>query len=190
MSSQVLEPRMNVLEEDPHSLLSLPHLPYLQLHSFKDSYSSALNSSSQKMASANAISSASILPSPSKDVIFSHRPHCFHRLLFFSRLLFVKVICFCFQWRLKNSRAAQLQSGQKFGKKQGKNRFVVRANAKEIAFDQKSRSAMQAGIDKLADAVGLTLGPRGNSCSIIVFSRSFGQFCWKLLLLLVFMYWY
>lgn len=40
-------------------------------------------------------------------------------------------------------------------------RFAVRAAAKEIAFDQKSRAALQAGIDKLADAVGLTLGPRG-----------------------------
>jgi len=37
----------------------------------------------------------------------------------------------------------------------------VRAAAKEIAFDQGSRAALQAGIDKLADAVGLTLGPRG-----------------------------
>nr|GMD15909.1 ruBisCO large subunit-binding protein subunit alpha [Ipomoea batatas] len=44
-----------------------------------------------------------------------------------------------------------------------KNRFVVRANAKDIAFDQKSRAALQAGIDKLADAVGLTLGPRGRN---------------------------
>ncbi|PWA77342.1 RuBisCO large subunit-binding protein subunit alpha [Artemisia annua] len=42
-------------------------------------------------------------------------------------------------------------------------RFVVRANAKDIAFDQKSRAAMQAGIDKLADVVGLTLGPRGRN---------------------------
>lgn len=57
----------------------------------------------------------------------------------------------------------QLQQGPKIGQKQSKDRFVVRANAKEIAFDQKSRSAMQSGIDKLADAVGLTLGPRGNS---------------------------
>ncbi|XP_042067062.1 ruBisCO large subunit-binding protein subunit alpha, chloroplastic-like [Salvia splendens] len=89
------------------------------------------------MASANAISSASILPSPSKE------------------------------WRLKNSRASQLRQGQKQKQKQkqkqSKNRFVVRANAKDIAFDQKSRSAMQAGIDKLADAVGLTLGPRGRN---------------------------
>ncbi|XP_047980142.1 ruBisCO large subunit-binding protein subunit alpha-like [Salvia hispanica] len=80
------------------------------------------------MASANAISSASILPSPSK------------------------------AWRLRNSRASQLRQGAK-----QKHRFVVRANAKDIAFDQKSRSAMQAGIDKLADAVGLTLGPRGRN---------------------------
>ncbi|KAK4440713.1 RuBisCO large subunit-binding protein subunit alpha, chloroplastic [Sesamum alatum] len=85
------------------------------------------------MASASAISTASILPSPSK------------------------------QGALKNRRVSQLQQGQKFGRKQAKNRFVVRANAKEIAFDQKSRSAMQAGIDKLADAVGLTLGPRGRN---------------------------
>lgn len=71
---------------------------------------------------------------------------------------------FLLQGRLKNRRVSQLQQGQKLGQKQHRNhRFVVRANAKEIAFDQKSRSAMQAGIDKLADAVGLTLGPRGNS---------------------------
>ncbi|CAN0898921.1 RuBisCO large subunit-binding protein subunit alpha, chloroplastic [Linum grandiflorum] len=42
-------------------------------------------------------------------------------------------------------------------------RFSVRANAKDIAFDQHSRKALQAGIDKLADAVGLTLGPRGRN---------------------------
>jgi chaperonin GroEL (HSP60 family) len=39
---------------------------------------------------------------------------------------------------------------------------MVKAAAKDIAFDQHSRRAMQAGIDKLADAVGLTLGPRGS----------------------------
>ncbi|KAL0436916.1 UNVERIFIED_CONTAM: RuBisCO large subunit-binding protein subunit alpha, chloroplastic [Sesamum radiatum] len=64
---------------------------------------------------------------------------------------------------LKSRRVNQLQQGQKFGQKPSKNRFVVRANAKEIAFDQRSRSAMQSGIDKLADAVGLTLGPRGRN---------------------------
>lgn len=39
----------------------------------------------------------------------------------------------------------------------------MRAEAKEIVFDQSSRSALQAGIDKLADAVGVTLGPRGRN---------------------------
>ena len=39
--------------------------------------------------------------------------------------------------------------------------LVVRASAKEIVFDQKSRASLQAGIDKLADVVGVTLGPRG-----------------------------
>jgi hypothetical protein len=40
---------------------------------------------------------------------------------------------------------------------------VVRAEAKEIAFDQKSRAALQAGVEKLANAVGVTLGPRGDA---------------------------
>nr|KYP68564.1 hypothetical protein KK1_022195 [Cajanus cajan] len=47
--------------------------------------------------------------------------------------------------------------------RQQNHRFAVKASAKEIAFDQNSRAAMQAGIDKLADAVGLTLGPRGRN---------------------------
>ncbi|GAB2261886.1 hypothetical protein Droror1_Dr00002883 [Drosera rotundifolia] len=42
-------------------------------------------------------------------------------------------------------------------------RFAIRAAAKQIAFDQHSRAALQAGIDKLTDAVGLTLGPRGRN---------------------------
>nr|CAD1820971.1 unnamed protein product [Ananas comosus var. bracteatus] len=41
--------------------------------------------------------------------------------------------------------------------------LVLRARAKEIAFDQSSRSNLQAGIDKLANAVGVTLGPRGRN---------------------------
>ncbi|CAN4120264.1 unnamed protein product [Withania somnifera] len=84
------------------------------------------------MASANAISTASIIPSPSKQGV------------------------------LKNRKVNQLQ-GQKFGNKVAKNRFVVKACAKDIAFDQKARSALQAGMDKLADAVALTLGPRGRN---------------------------
>jgi hypothetical protein len=39
--------------------------------------------------------------------------------------------------------------------------LLVRASAKEIAFDQGSRAALQAGVEKLAAAVGVTLGPRG-----------------------------
>ncbi|XP_060174233.1 ruBisCO large subunit-binding protein subunit alpha-like [Lycium barbarum] len=84
------------------------------------------------MASANAISTASIFPSSSK------------------------------LEGLKERRVNQLQ-GQKFNNKGSKSRLVVRANAKEIAFDQKSRAALQAGIDKLVDVVGVTLGPRGRN---------------------------
>ncbi|XP_028103731.1 chaperonin 60 subunit alpha 1, chloroplastic-like [Camellia sinensis] len=83
------------------------------------------------MASANAISTASILTSPK-------------------------------QRNLTSMRVNQLLQGQKmnYNGASSSRRFVVRAAAKEIAFDQSSWSALQAGIDKLADAVGLTLGPR------------------------------
>ncbi|KAL6506411.1 hypothetical protein OROGR_024592 [Orobanche gracilis] len=91
------------------------------------------------MASANAIATGPILSSSSK------------------------------QFGLKNRKVSQFQQGPKCGQKHAKNRFVVRANAKEIAFDQKSRSAMQSGIDKLADAVGLTLGPRGRNVVLDAF---------------------
>ena len=43
----------------------------------------------------------------------------------------------------------------------------MRAFAKEIAFDQSSRAAIQAGIDKLADAIGFTLGRRGSFVFIL-----------------------
>ncbi|XP_027085506.1 ruBisCO large subunit-binding protein subunit alpha [Coffea eugenioides] len=84
------------------------------------------------MASTNAVCTASILSTPSK------------------------------QGGLRGTRMNQLQ-GQKVNYKPTKSRLVVRAAAKEIAFDQNSRIALQAGIDKLADAVGLTLGPRGRN---------------------------
>lgn len=48
-------------------------------------------------------------------------------------------------------------------KHSGRTRLVVRAAAKDISFDQVSRFALQAGIDKLTDAVGVTLGPRGRN---------------------------
>jgi len=60
-------------------------------------------------------------------------------------------------------------SGQSRIREQRRNcgKWVVRAGAKEILFDQESRSALQAGIDKLTDAVGVTLGPRGNAGSFL-----------------------
>lgn len=43
------------------------------------------------------------------------------------------------------------------------NRLLVRAGPKKITFDNKCREALQAGIDKLADAVSVTLGPKGRN---------------------------
>lgn len=80
------------------------------------------------MASANALSSASILCSSHKSLRKVNQT--------------------------QNNRVNYRQAGS---------RFVVRATAKEIAFDQSSRTALQSGIDKLANAVGLTLGPRGRN---------------------------
>ncbi|KAK9267084.1 hypothetical protein L1049_009502 [Liquidambar formosana] len=45
----------------------------------------------------------------------------------------------------------------------------VRAGPKRISFDRECRKALQAGIDKLADAVSLTLGPKGRN---VVLSES------------------
>ncbi|KAD5803407.1 hypothetical protein E3N88_14767 [Mikania micrantha] len=84
------------------------------------------------MASANAISTASILSSHRKGSVIDG-----------------------------SSRIVQFQSAQKM--RRSNRRFAVRAAAKDIEFDQRSRAAMQAGIDKLADVVGLTLGPRGRN---------------------------
>ncbi|BBH05000.1 chaperonin-60alpha [Prunus dulcis] len=60
-------------------------------------------------------------------------------------------------------RRVNQQQNNRVNYKQSRGRFVVKAAAKDIAFDQNSRRALQAGIDKLADAVGLTLGPRGRN---------------------------
>ena len=43
--------------------------------------------------------------------------------------------------------------------------------AKQISFDSQARSAMQRGVDKLADAVKVTLGPRGR---YVVLDKKFG----------------
>lgn len=42
--------------------------------------------------------------------------------------------------------------------------LTVRAGPKRISFGGDCREALQAGIDKLADAVSVTLGPRGITC--------------------------
>ncbi|KAH0886316.1 hypothetical protein HID58_062412, partial [Brassica napus] len=85
--------------------------------------------SHKKMASANVLSSASVL-------------------------------CSSRQGKLSGGNQ---QKGQRVSYRKASSRFSVRANVKEISFDQSSRAALQAGIDKLADAVGLTLGPRGRN---------------------------
>ncbi|QIS17883.1 chaperonin GroEL [Nocardia terpenica] len=43
--------------------------------------------------------------------------------------------------------------------------------AKQIEFDEKARRAMERGVDKLADAVKVTLGPRGRH---VVLAKAFG----------------
>lgn len=42
---------------------------------------------------------------------------------------------------------------------------------KQIAFDEKARDALRSGVDKLADAVKVTLGPRGRN---VVLDKGFG----------------
>lgn len=48
-------------------------------------------------------------------------------------------------------------------------KFVVRAGPKRISFDKECRESLLAGIDKLADAVSVTLGPKGRN---VVLSES------------------
>lgn len=50
--------------------------------------------------------------------------------------------------------------------------LVTRAEAKNILFDADSRAKMQRGINKLADAVGVTLGPRGRN---VVLEQPYGM---------------
>src|SRR5579864_8033879 len=45
-------------------------------------------------------------------------------------------------------------------------------SAKQIAFDQEAREAMQRGVAKLARAVKVTLGPRGRN---VIIQKSFGS---------------
>ncbi|KAL7611948.1 hypothetical protein Lser_V15G06684 [Lactuca serriola] len=50
-----------------------------------------------------------------------------------------------------------------------KRMVVVKAGAKRVSFDKKCREGLVAGIDKLADAVSVTLGPKGRN---VVLSES------------------
>ena len=43
--------------------------------------------------------------------------------------------------------------------------------AKQLTFSEDARSAMKRGIDKMADTVGVTLGPRGRN---VVLDKKFG----------------
>lgn len=47
------------------------------------------------------------------------------------------------------------------GRRASSRALLCRAEAKDIIFDEASRRAIQRGINQLADAVGVTLGPRG-----------------------------
>ncbi|KAL0789492.1 hypothetical protein Bca101_005738 [Brassica carinata] len=58
------------------------------------------------------------------------------------------------------------QKGQRVSYRKASRGFSGRASIKEISFDQSSRPSLQAGIDKFADDVGLTLGPREMLCWI------------------------
>jgi chaperonin GroEL len=44
--------------------------------------------------------------------------------------------------------------------------------AKEIRFDQEARSKLLTGVNRLADAVRVTLGPKGRN---VVIEKSFGS---------------
>jgi len=46
------------------------------------------------------------------------------------------------------------------------------ANAKQVIYDEKARAALKRGVDKLANAVKVTLGPRGRN---VVFDKGWGS---------------
>ncbi|KAM7530264.1 hypothetical protein LguiB_033674 [Lonicera macranthoides] len=46
-------------------------------------------------------------------------------------------------------------------------RLVVRAGAKRISFDRECRQGLLSGIDKLADAVSVTIGPKGRNVVLL-----------------------
>ncbi len=88
----------------------------------------------------------------------------------------------------QNQLAGRISQGVSRQHERRGGRLAVRADAKEIVFGQSSRAALQAGIDKLADAVGVTLGPRGRQTySMLSFLLSTILSMWRIsLFLLVF----
>ncbi|OUZ99518.1 Chaperonin Cpn60 [Macleaya cordata] len=64
----------------------------------------------------------------------------------------------------KFNGAKRVSSGFSRNQLQRFNRVLtVRAGPKRISFDKDCRKALQAGVDKLADAVSVTLGPKGRN---------------------------
>eukprot|EP00889_Picochlorum_renovo_P003487 jgi/Picre1/30517/NNA_005880.t1 len=57
------------------------------------------------------------------------------------------------------------------GSRNSRRSMVIRADAKDIYFDNDSRRKMQQGINKIADAVAVTLGPRGRN---VVLEQDYG----------------
>ena len=66
-------------------------------------------------------------------------------------------------------RARRASAARLPGANRRRPQALVRASAKEVAFDQGARASLQAGVEKLAAAVGVTLGPRGLSCCCCCF---------------------
>ncbi|KAL5975740.1 hypothetical protein ACLOJK_020066 [Asimina triloba] len=62
------------------------------------------------------------------------------------------------QSRHETTRAFKSSRSCRFGRV-----FTVRAGVKRISFGNDCRKSLQAGIDKLADAVSVTLGPKGRN---------------------------
>src|SRR5207237_9012239 len=53
----------------------------------------------------------------------------------------------------------------------GKRRRSVQVAAKELKFDEEARRSLEAGVNKLADAVSITLGPKGRN---VVLDKKWG----------------
>ncbi|KAH7520475.1 hypothetical protein FEM48_Zijuj08G0147800 [Ziziphus jujuba var. spinosa] len=88
-----------------------------------------------------------------------------------SRQLFLQKPLFCSQTRgeTEKQRVSGFWRNPQTQNPQMTRKLVVRAGSKKISFGRECRESLQAGIDKLADAVSLTLGPKGRN---VVLSES------------------